>query len=94
MRSPEPRPRIDRPRARWSTVSAVWASIAGCRLIVSVTFTPTRIRSVAAPAAPIIVSGSKWTCGLAWYFARPVMSSVHTESGIQPIRWHGHQTAS
>ena len=66
MRSPEPRPRIARPCERWSAVSAACASIAGWRRIVSVTQTPTLMLSVAAPAAPIIISGSKWTCGLSW----------------------------
>ena len=94
MRSPEPSPRIERPRARWSTVSDSCASIAGWRWIVSVTQTPTRIRSVAAPAAPIMISGSKKRCGFDWYFASSVMSSVHTASGTQPMRCQGHQIAS
>src|SRR3954469_14520162 len=94
MRSPEPRPRIARPDERWSAVRAARASIAGWRRILSVTQTPTLIVDVAAPAAPIIISGSKWTCGLSWYLASSVISSVQTESGIQPIRWHGHQIAS
>ncbi len=66
MRSPEPRPRIARPRARCEAVSASWASCAGWRRIVSVTHTPTLMRSVAAPAAPIIISGWKYWCGFAW----------------------------
>src|SRR6478735_11577140 len=94
MRSPEPSPRIARPPARCEAVKASCASIAGWRRIVSVTHTPTLMRFVAAPAAPIISSGSKYWCGLAWTFASAVRSSVHTESGVHPIRWHGHQIAS
>ena len=59
MRSPEPSPRIARPPATWSIVSAAWASIAGWRRMTSVTHTPTRMRSVAAAAAAIIDRGSK-----------------------------------
>ena len=57
--SPLPRPRIARPRVRWSSVNICWATIAGLRRIRSVTTEPTRMRSVAAPTAPIISSGSK-----------------------------------
>ena len=60
----------------------------------SVTTTPTRMRSVTAPATPIITSGSKYVCGLGWNFASGVMSSVQTDSGCQPIRWLGHQIDS
>ncbi len=94
MRSPEPSPRIERPRARWSTVSDSWASIAGWRWMVSVTHTPTRIRSVAAPAAPIMTSGSKNRCGLGWNAASSVKSSFQTASGTQPMRCQGHQIVS
>ena len=50
------------------------------------TQTPTLIESVAAPAAPIIVSGSKYMWGFACASASGVNSGVQTESGSQPIR--------
>jgi hypothetical protein len=92
--SPLPRPMIARPFETWSSVSAVWASTAGWWVRMSVTTTPTLIRSVAAPTTPIITSGSKYVCGLAWNFASGVTSSVQTDSGCQPIRWLGHQIVS
>ena len=33
-------------------------------------------------------------CGLGCTAANGVMSGVQTESACQPMRWHGHQTAS
>src|SRR4051794_40305434 len=33
-------------------------------------------------------------CGLDWIAAIGVKSSVQTESGCQPIRWHGNHIAS
>ena len=85
---------IARPLVTWSSVSAVCASTAGWCVRMSVTTTPTLIFSVAAPTAPIITSGSNHVCGLSWNFASGVMSSVHTDSGCQPIRWLGHQIVS
>jgi hypothetical protein len=52
------------------------------------------MRSVWVAAAAMHATGSKYMCGFDWKFASGVTSGVQIDSGCQPIRWSGHQSAS
>ena len=57
--SPLPTPRMKRPRDRWSTVSAAWASDAGWRRTVSTTHVAIGTFSVSTATAPATVIPSR-----------------------------------
>ena len=82
---------MNRPRARWSMVSAVWASIAGWRRTVSTTAETSGTFSVSAAAAAATARPSRWRCGDGEAVARSVNSGVQIESGQKLTMWSGSQ---
>jgi hypothetical protein len=89
--SPDPRPRMKRPFARWSSVTAVWASIAGCRRTVSTTVLTIGVFSVSTAAAAATARPSRCWCGDGETVANSVNSGVQMESGQKLTMWSGSQ---
>ena len=72
---------MKRPLERWSSVSAVCASMAGWRRTVSTTLVAIGTFFVSTAAAPATAMASRWRCGEGEAVARSVNSGVQIESG-------------
>jgi hypothetical protein len=82
---------MNRPRDRWSIVSAVWASMAGWRRTVSTTAETSGTFLVKTAAADATAKPSRWRCGDGDALARSVNSGVQIESGQKLTMWSGSQ---